>query len=430
MDAITVINDTPETPQRASGTTTTTELTALSTDQLTPARTHTPVKILTPPRPTETQDTVDIPIGTHHLLVLYLPLTIGHPTGEQEPWMGPVRFGPATRGDMELLSLYLTTPRSTKGSQVNTPLGNQFITKNVSGVMDTFYRTLQEAIFIPLHDTDDPSMFLMTEDWMSKLGDSERLLLESLKRFILHTAIYCARGAPTNFAFPRTNEKGDLEASRRDRVDCLKDFVTDVIVLTKWLKDSCETPEGEPLPSLKEFIQKRISKLDSLAKEGKRDKRRYFFRPNALRSTHEYCRKACCVILGLVDDYDQFPEYGLTDWDKRVLVFDNIEQLIWKGFGLKFKTDRQELKGLTGSIVDLDASFIATGPFTFVKTRRVQEHLTLSKEREIRIYSSPVLGLTAYMFQAHSIGRYSFSSTQRLYQSRSLCSFSEFPFPF
>lgn len=306
---------------------------------------------------------------------------------------------------MELLSLYLITPRSTNGSQANTPLGNHFMDKNVSGVMDTFYRTLQEAIFIPLHETDDPSMFLMTEDWMSKLGDSERLLLESVKRFILHTAIYCARAAPSNFAFPRTNEKGELEASRRDPADCLKDFVTDVIVLAKWLKDSCDTPEGVPFPSLKEFIERRISKLDTLAKEGKRQKRHYFFRPNTLRSTHEYCRKVCCVILGLVDDYDQFVEYGLTDWDKRVLVFDNIEQLLWKGFGLKYKIERQELKGMTGSIVDLDANFIATGPFTFVKTRRVQEHLTLSKEREIRIYSSPMLGITAYMFQAHGIAR-------------------------
>lgn len=329
--------------------------------------------------------------------------------------MSPVRFGTATRGDIELLSLYLTTPRPTKGSQANTPLGNHFISKNVSGVMDTFYRTLQEAIFIPLHETDDPSMFLMTEDWMSKLGDSERLLLESVKRFILYVAIYCARGAPTNFAFPRTNEKGELEASRKDRVDCLEDFVIDVIDLAKWLKDSCETPEGEAFPSLKEFIQRRISELDTRAKEGKRHKRHYFFRPNSLRSTHEYCRKACCVILGLVDDYDQFVEYGLRDWDERVLVFDNIEQLLWKGFGLKYKIDRQDLKGMTGSIVDLDANFIATGPFTFVKTRRVQEHLTLSKEREIRIYSSPVLGITAYMFQAHGIARYRFLPSPSVY---------------
>jgi hypothetical protein len=180
----------------------------------------------------------------------------------------------------------------------------------------------------------------------------------------------------------------------------------DVVVLAKWLKESCETPKNETLPSLKDFIQKRIIKLDTLARQGKRDKRRYFFRPNSLRSTHEYSRKACCVLLGLVDDYDQFLEYGLTKWDKRVLVFDNIEQLLWKGFGLKFKgNEEEELMGMTGSIVDLDANFIDTGPFRFVKTRRVQEHLTLSKEREIRIYGSPELGITAYMFQAHIIAR-------------------------
>lgn len=330
--------------------------------------------------------------------------------------MAPVRFGPATRGDMELLSLYLIAPPASKGSPANTPLGNQFNSKNVSGVMDTFYRTLKEAIFVPLEENDDPSMFLLTEDWMSKLGDSERVLLESVKRFILHTAIYCARGAPSDFAFPRKNEKGELEASRRDRVDCLREYVMDLVDLAKWLKDSCETPEGQPFPSLKDFIQKRISQRDTLAKQGKREKRRYFFRPNTLRSTHEYSRKACCVLLGLVDDYDQFFEYGLTNWDKRVLVFDNIAQLLWKGFGLKFKGNGEDdLKSMTGSIVDLEATFIDTGPFKFMKTRRVQEHLTLSKEREIRIYVSPSLGITAYMFQAHIIAR-SLSPTSRIIQ--------------
>src|SRR5579859_4609363 len=187
--------------------------------------------------------------------------------------MAPVRYGPATRGDMERLSYYLIAPRATRASPANAPLGEQFIGKNVSGVMDTFYRTLQEAIFVPLQDNDDPSMFLMTEDWMSKLADSERVLLESVKRFILHTAIYCARAAPSDFAFPRKTDKGELESSRLDRVDCLKDYVMDVVVLAKWLKESCETPENEQLPSLKDFIQKRISKLDTLYKEGKRDKR-------------------------------------------------------------------------------------------------------------------------------------------------------------
>ncbi len=72
MDDITVVNDTSGAPRRASGTTITinTESTTLSSNQITPARTHTPVKILTPPRPAETQDTVDILVGIPFYLVL------------------------------------------------------------------------------------------------------------------------------------------------------------------------------------------------------------------------------------------------------------------------------------------------------------------------------------------------------------------------
>ena len=60
---------------------------------------------------------------------------------------------------------------------------------------------------------------------------------------------------------------------------------------------------------------------------------------------------------------------------------------------------------MTGSIVDLDANFISTGPFQFIKTARPQEHLTLDRHGNIRIYISDALASTAYMFQAHLIAR-------------------------
>jgi hypothetical protein len=316
--------------------------------------------------------------------------------------MTPVRYGPATRGDMELLAQYLITPPPSKSStSVAAPLGRQFHDLNVAGVMDAFYRPLQEAIFVRLQD--DESSFLDAQDWHGKLLESEKKLLDSVKRFILHTAIYCSRA--NDFAFPRYNDDKSLEASRLEKVDCLRDFVMDIIASARFLKDSGASEPGE-LPSLKDFLRERIIKLDALAKEGKREPRRYFFRPNSERTTHIYARRICCVILGLTDDYDQLPEFGLTHWKMQVFAFDNLEQLLWKGFGLKFKIDKRELEGLTGSIVDLDANFISTGPFKFVPTARPQEHLTLNREDEIRIYVSNALASTAYMFQNHIVAQY------------------------
>ena len=113
------------------------------------------------------------------------------------------------------------------------------------------------------------------------------------------------------------------------------------------------------------------------------------------------------VLMGLTDDYDQYLQFGLTPWntEKGVLVFDNLEQLLWKGFGLKFKGQGYRLEDMTGSIVDLDAHFIQSGPFGFIHTNRVQEHLTLDRELRVRIYTSRALASTAYMFQNHIIAR-------------------------
>jgi len=61
---------------------------------------------------------------------------------------------------------------------------------------------------------------------------------------------------------------------------------------------------------------------------------------------------------------------------------------------------------MTGSMVDLDVNFIASGPFSFIHTGRPQEHLTLNRDGQIRIYCSSSLKSTAYMFQNHRIARY------------------------
>jgi len=324
------------------------------------------------------------------------------PHGASEAWMAPVRYGPATRGDMELLAQYLVTPPHTFRTTpvVAAPLGHQFYDLNVSGVMDAFYRPLQEAIFISIQD--DEFTFLESQDWHGKLLLSEKKLLDSVKRFILHTAIYCARAY--EFATDRYNEDNTLQASRLEKVDCLRDFVEDVTAVAVFLKESGDKEPGK-LPSLKDFMRDRIIELDTLAKKRDRLPRRYFFRPNSERTTHVYARRICCVLLGLTDDYDQVPEFGLTEWKLKALMFDNLEQLVWKGFGLKFKTEKKELEEMSGSLVDLEADFISTGPFRFIRTTRPQEHLTLSREGKIRIYSSKALASTAYMFQNHLIAR-------------------------
>src|SRR5436190_8775214 len=141
----------------------------------------------------------------------------GGPAGLFGEWMAPVRHGPATRGDMELLAKYLITPPPTRTTSfVAAPLGQHFHDLNVSGVMDAFYRPLQEAIFVSLYDNEQT--LLDAQDWHGKLLESEKKLLESVKRFILHTAIFCARA--DNFAFPRMREDGSLEPSRLEQVDC------------------------------------------------------------------------------------------------------------------------------------------------------------------------------------------------------------------
>lgn len=327
--------------------------------------------------------------------------------------MEPVRFGPATRGDMELLAKYLVTPplsaRSVSSAPA-APIGLQFHELTVSAVMDAFYRPLQDAIFLSLDD-DESSIVLDAQDWHYKLLESEHKLLDCVKRFILHTAIYCARA--TDFAFPRFTEDGSLDPSRLEKVDCLKDFVQDVVALAKFLKESCDYEPGN-LPSLRDFMRERITKLNNLSRAGRRPQRQYFFCPNSERRTHIYARRVCCVLLGLTDDYDQSPEFGLTAWKLQVLAFDNLEQLLWKGFGFKYKREsREQLEQMTGSLVDLDVNFIATGPFKFVKTTRPQEHLTLDRDKQIRIYSSKSLVSTAYMFQNHIIAKYSPSYTWR-----------------
>ena len=80
--------------------------------------------------------------------------------------MTPVRYGPATRGDMELLAQYLVTPPMARSTSAPaTPLGNQFHDLNVSSVMDAFYRPLREAIFVSLEDEE---IFLSSQDWHGK----------------------------------------------------------------------------------------------------------------------------------------------------------------------------------------------------------------------------------------------------------------------
>lgn len=314
--------------------------------------------------------------------------------------MRTVRFGPVTRGDMEDLAYYLITPLSGQRSRSPAlPLGKQFNDMAVSAVMDRFYGKLRDAICVALQDDD--SFFLEAHDWQTKLGDAEGTIVQSIQRFILHAAIHCASSRPTDMAFDKNTEEGRKQ--REEKVDCLADFVEDVVQLAKFLKDSAETV-GE-LPSLKDFVRSRIARIDALQRGGKRPPRRHWFAPNSERSTHQYARKACCVILGLTDDYDQSPLFGLNAWDKNILIFDNLEQLLWKGFGFKYRDQKEELAKMTGSIVDLDVNFIYSGPFKFKKTTRVQEHLTLDGEGNIRIYVSKGLELTAFMFQSHVIAR-------------------------
>ena len=107
-------------------------------------------------------------------------MSVVFPHGASETWMSPVRYGPATRGDMELLAQYLVTPPHTSRTTpvVAAPLGNQFYDLNVSGVMDAFYRPLQEAIFVPVQD--DEFTFLDSQDWHGKLLESEKKLLDSV----------------------------------------------------------------------------------------------------------------------------------------------------------------------------------------------------------------------------------------------------------
>jgi hypothetical protein len=331
------------------------------------------------------------------------------PHGASERWMKPVRYGPANRGDMEILAQYLITPPALNAGHttaVAAPLGQQFYDLNVAGVMDAFYKPLQEAIFISRHDED--SKFLDSQDWHGKLLESEKRLLDSVKRFILHTAIYCSRA--NDFALPRYNKDNSLEQSRLEKVDCLNDFVDDVVAIAGFLRESGSLEPGG-LPSLRDFMRDRIKMLDAHAKNKTGLPRKYFFSPNSERRTHIYARRICCVIFGLTDDYDQIPEFGLTEWTTKVLMFDNLEQMLWKGFGLKFKYDDKELATMSGALVDVEANFIFTGPFQFIHTTRPQEHLTLNRERQIRIYSSQALASTAYMFQNHRIARYTPTST-------------------
>jgi hypothetical protein len=324
-----------------------------------------------------------------------------YPHGEREPWMRPVRRGPATRGDMELLVEYLLTPPQTQRqpSQVSAALGKHFHELKVSGIMDYFYSKLQPALFFPLHG--DVYYYLDAHDWTNKLFESEKKLLDSVKRFVLHMAITSANAE--RFAAPRLKADGSLDPSRLEEVDCLADFVADIVEIAKFLEDSCKSKVGHT-PSLRDWVKERTMKLDADAKDGKRLPRRRFFVRNSERQTHQYARKICCVILGLMDDYDQSPEFGLTK-SKDVFSFDTLEELLWKGFGFKFKVDPKEMEGMNGSIVDLDADFISTGPFQFVHTSRPQEHLTLDRHGKIRIYSSKALSSTAFMFQTHRIAK-------------------------
>lgn len=221
--------------------------------------------------------------------------------------MTSVRNGPATRGDMELLVEYLLTPPSP--SRLNAPaqpLSTHFYDLRISEIMDTFYRRLQPAIFIPLSDED--ASFLDPQDWHSKLLESEKALLDSIKRFILHTAIFCSNA--TDFAFPRFDNEKHLHPSRLEKVDCLKDFVEDVIDVAQFLESSGEKKTAAELPSIRDFIKERIGKLEEAAQGGRRRRRIYFFRPNSERTTHIYVRRIASVVLGLSFDYDQTQDFG------------------------------------------------------------------------------------------------------------------------
>jgi hypothetical protein len=227
--------------------------------------------------------------------------------------MIPVRYGPATRGDMELLATYLITPpHPTRHPQPPHPtLATHFYNLNVSGAMDAFYRQLQEAIFIPLSDND--ASFLDPQDWHHKLLASEKALLESVKRFILHTAIFCADA--NDFTFPRYDDEGKLHPSRLVKVDCLSDFVEDVVAVANFLERSGEKEKASDLPSIRDFIKERIAKLEEAAKDGHRERRVYFFRPNSERTTHTYVRRIASVIVGLSFDYDQTQQFGVFGLD-------------------------------------------------------------------------------------------------------------------
>ena len=319
--------------------------------------------------------------------------------------MSVVQYGPATRGDMELLANYLITPPSSRWSPVPTPLGLQFHDLPVSAVMDVFHTTLRDAIFVPIPLENDGSYFLTSQDWHGILLESEKKLMDSVKRFILHAAIFCSRA--DCFANPRYMKDGTLDSSRLENVDCLEDFVQDVVAITGFLKNSCSVLPGN-LPSLRAFTTHRVAELLTPSNAGEVRQRKYFFGKTyqgANVPTNVYARQVCCVVLGVTSDYDQCPQFGLTHWSNDVLVFDNLEQLLWKGFGVRFKPDKTVVTGITGNIVDLEANFIINGAFSFTRCTRVWEHLTLDRAGRVRIYTSKALSRTAFMFQFHAIAR-------------------------
>ena len=222
--------------------------------------------------------------------------------------MPPVRYGPATRGDMELLAKYLITPPQARHhpSPVSPP-AKHFIDLKVAGIMDAFYRPLQEAIFIPLSDED--TSFLDPQDWHHKLLESEKALLDGVKRFILHTAIFCSNA--NDFTFPRYDEKNEIHPSRLEKVDCLQDFVDDVIEVAHFLERSGQKKTAAELPSIRDFIKERIWNLEQAVQAGQRSRRIYFFRPNSQRTTHTYVRRIASVVVGLSFDYDQTQDFGV-----------------------------------------------------------------------------------------------------------------------
>jgi hypothetical protein len=318
-------------------------------------------------------------------------------------WMTRIRIGPATRGDMEMLAEYLTpNPLSPRTGSASHRSDDQFDMMKVSAVLnEPLIGKIRTVTFVLFNDDD--SFFLEAHDWQSKMGDAEGTLLDSLKRFILHCAIHCASARPSDFGLAKGTPDGDKQ--RSTKADCLRDFVEDIIELVFFLKESAET-EGE-LPSLRDFVRSRIGRLDALARDKSRPPRQEFFAPNHERETHAYSRQACCVIMGLTDDYDQHPIFGLNDWNKDILVFDHLGDLLWKGFGLKDPTHDEELPKMTGGISDLNANYITSGPFKFLKTTRVQEHLTLDRKGYLRIYVSKAHETTAFMFQCHKIAKLS-----------------------